>query len=274
MNGRLALVATPIGNLGDLSERTRRTLAEADAILAEDTRRARALLSHLGIEKKRIDRFDAEAELRGLEAVLARLEAGETLALVTDAGTPGVSDPGAALVRAAAGRGVAVSAIPGPSAVVCALAASGFSGSRFRFFGFLPRSGPSRRQALAAIAATEEVVVFFESPGRILATLRELADRMPSREAVVARELTKLHEELVRGSIAALGALERRWQGELTIVLGPMEAEREVVDVEARIAALAGEGLRDKDVAKAIALETGMSAGDAYKLVLEKKERS
>jgi 16S rRNA (cytidine1402-2'-O)-methyltransferase len=273
MSGKLALVATPIGNLGDLSDRSRRCLAEADGVLAEDTRRARALLTHLGIAHKRVDRFDANVEARDLEGVLSRLEGGAALALVSDAGTPGVSDPGAALVRAAAARGIAVSPIPGPSAVLAALAASGFGGSRFRFFGFLPRGGNARREALAALLATEEVAIFFESPTRAAATLAELAERSPEREAVVARELTKLHEEFVRGTLADLAG-RAAWQGEITIVLGPMAAAAAVIDVEARIAALTAEGLRDKDVAKAIALETGMAAGDAYRLVVTKKDRT
>ena len=272
MSGRLSLVATPIGNLGDVSERVRRCLAESDGILAEDTRRARALLSHLGLHK-RVERFDANVEAGDLEGVLARLEAGASLALVSDAGTPGVSDPGALLVRAAVARGIAVTPIPGPSAVLAALAASGFSGARFRFFGFLPRGGVARRRLIAAMAATEEPAIFFESAARLAGTLAELAERMPEREAVVARELTKIHEELVRGSLLDL-AVPRAWQGEITVVLGPMEAERAAIDIEARIASLSAEGMRDKDVAKAIALETGMSAGDAYRLVLERKDRS
>jgi len=272
MTGELWLVATPIGHLGDVSERMRESLRDADAILAEDTRRTRALLGHLGIAGKSVERFDAHVEARATEGVLDRLADGARLALVSDAGTPVVSDPGARLVEGAVARGVTVTPIPGPCAVVTALAASGFAGDRFRFLGFWPRAKKGRRDALVTVTDTEETVVFYEAPSRTATTLRELASRQPARRAVVARELTKRHEELRRGSLEELSEVDA-WRGEITIVLGPMRRdEGPAVDVDERIATLRAEGLRDKDVAKALALETGMTSSDAYKRVIAARE--
>lgn len=266
--GRLSVVATPIGNLDDVSPRVVKALAEADVILAEDTRRTRALLSHLGIGGKRIERLDAHIERHAVDKWVTRLEVGESIALVTDAGTPAVSDPGAALVRAAAEHGRAVVPIPGPSAVVTALAGAGFPADRFRFFGFLPRKGSARTSVIDELVATEETLVFFESPQRADKTFAELAVRMPEREAVVARELTKLHEELVHGTLGRL-AERKEWRGELTVVLGPYRpVQREVLDVESRIDALLEAGGRAKDVAKVLAEETGLSVRDLYQRIL------
>jgi 16S rRNA (cytidine1402-2'-O)-methyltransferase len=265
--GWLAIVATPIGNLEDVSPRAVRTLAEADAILAEDTRRTRALLTHLGIAGKELARVDANTERGAAGRWLVRVAAGGKIALCTDAGTPAVSDPGAALVREAGERGLTVVPIPGPSAVVAALAASGMPADRFRFFGFLPRKGMAREEAIAAVAGTEETVVLFESPERAEHTLADLAARMPERAAVVARELTKMHEELARGTLAAL-AERREWRGELTVVLGPWHAAPQAVDIEARIAELRARGMRPKEIAKALAAETGLPASELYAKVI------
>ncbi|MBM4357262.1 MAG: 16S rRNA (cytidine(1402)-2'-O)-methyltransferase [Deltaproteobacteria bacterium] len=271
--GRLTIVATPIGNLEDMSPRAVKALAEADVILAEDTRRTRALLTHLGIAGKRIERLDAHVERHAVDRWVSRLEVGDAIALVTDAGTPAVSDPGSALVRAAAGHGRTVVPIPGPSAVVTALAAAGFPADRFRFFGFLPRKGSGRSEMIDAIVATQETVVFFESPQRAEVTLAELAAQMPDRDAVVARELTKLHEELVRGTLAELAA-RTAWRGELTIVLGPyVAASRVQEDVDARIDALLAAGGRAKDVAKVLAEETKLSVRELYQRILERGQR-
>lgn len=262
--GRLAIVATPIGNLEDLSPRAVKALAEADVILAEDTRRTRALLTHLGISGKRLERLDAHVERHAVDRWVTRLEVGEQLALVTDAGTPAVSDPGSALVRAAADEGREVVPIPGPSAVTAALAASGFAGDRFRFFGFLPRKGSGRSSLVEELVATEETAIFFESPVRAASTLSELAERMPERDAMVARELTKLHEELVRGSLAELAG-RTEWRGELTVVLGPYRAASgETIDVDARIDELLAAGGRAKDIAKILGEETKRPVREIY----------
>ena len=267
-SGELRVVATPIGNLSDLSPRAVEALRTADVILAEDTRRTRALLTHLGIAGVRLERFDAEVERRDVEHVVSRLRAGERVTLVSDAGMPGVSDPGAALVRAAAAAGVLVVPVAGPSAVTSALAASGLSAGGHRFFGFLPRRGGERARALERVRDTEELVVLFESAERLPDTLKELAVSMPERAAVIAREMSKLHEEFVRGTLAEVSALERAWRGEITVVLGPRAADAQApLDEEAldaRIDKLVSEGLRPREVAKTLALETGVAASEIY----------
>lgn len=274
--GVLYVVATPIGNLGDLSSRAVETLSRVSRIAAEDTRRTRGLLTHLGLSKP-IDRLDAHASASDVARVIERLASGEDIALVTDAGTPVVSDPGTDLVRAAAEAGVRIVPIPGPSAVLAALVASGLSGGAFRFLGFLPRKGVDRREALETVRSTPEVVVLFESPERTAETLADLARIMPDRRAVVARELTKLHEEFVRGSLGELAQLtrDREILGEVTIVLGP----RENVDtptmgdeeMDRLIDAELGRGRRPRDVADEVALVSGRSKREVYTRVIERK---
>ena len=279
--GQLGVVATPIGNLGDITARAVQCLREADGVLAEDTRRARALLSHLGIESKPVERLDAHAERGELGRFVERMAAGHRLALLTDAGTPGVSDPGAALVRACVAAGVPVTPLPGPSAVLAALAASGFGSTGFRFFGFLPRSGKTRRVALERLCRTEETAVLFESTARLVATLAELSKLMPNRELCIARELTKVHEELLRGSVAELelASRERTFKGEVTLVLGPHEAAEQAPAhgddwLDARVDELLGQGLRPKDVARTLGLETALPVAELYRRVcLRQRQR-
>lgn len=277
--GTLFVVATPIGNLGDITLRAIETLRAADRVLAEDTRRTLALLSHLGISGKSVDRLDAHAPAEAVERAAARLEAGESLALVTDAGTPLVSDPGAALVRVAAARGVRVVPIPGASAVLAAVSASGLVAGPFRFLGFLPRSGPERREALERVAGTPEPVVLFESPERTQGTLRDLAAIQPEREAAVARELTKLHEEMARGALRELAAGERAWIGEVTIVLGergedagPVEVDEGEID--RRIDEALAKGRRVRDVAEELALVLRVPKKDLYARVVKRRDLS
>ncbi len=275
--GRLLVVATPIGNLEDLSPRAANSLRQADRILAEDTRRTRRLLSHLGIEGKPLARLDAEIESRGVTSFVQAMQDGAVIALVSDAGTPVISDPGASLIEAAAAAGVAVTPIPGPSAVTAALAASGFAGERFRFMGFLPRSGARRRQVIAELVDTPETTVLFEAPTRIADTLKDLAKAMPDRPAMVARELSKIHEELIRGTLAELRRKDRQWRGEITLVLGPGSERKTKYDaaaIDQRIDQFLGDGLRAKDVSKALALESGWSASDIYaRISVRKKKR-
>jgi 16S rRNA (cytidine1402-2'-O)-methyltransferase len=270
-------VATPIGNLGDLTLRAIETLRAADRVVAEDTRRTRGLLSHLGIAGKPVDRLDAHAGPPELARVVGRLREGERVALVTDAGTPVVSDPGTALVTAAIAAGVRVVPIPGACAAVAALSVSGLVTGAFRFLGFLPRSGPERRAAVALVVATPEPVVLYESPQRIAETLADLAQPMPSRPAVVAREITKLHEELSRGTLAELAALERVWLGEITLVLGPAPAAPEAgvsdEEVDRRIDEGLGRGRRARDLAEEIALETGRARRDVYGRIVARRGR-
>lgn len=273
--GALFVVSTPIGNLGDITLRAIETLRACDRVIAEDTRRARGLLSHLGIAGKPIDRLDAHAEAADLDRVIAHLRAGEQIALTTDAGTPVVSDPGAALIAAAITAGARVVPIPGACAAVAGLSVSGLVSSGFRFVGFLPRGGPERREAIALIVATAEPVVLYESPQRIAETLADLARPMPSRAAVVARELTKLHEELSRGTLADLAAIEREWLGEITLVLGPAITSGAPVtsdeEIDRRIDAGLAARRRAKDLAEEIALETGRPRREIYARIVARR---
>lgn len=267
--GCLYVVATPIGNLGDITLRAVETLRGADRILAEDTRRARALLGHLGVSGKPVDRFDAHASEADAARAAARLAAGESIAFMTDAGTPVVSDPGTALVRAAAEVGARVVAIPGPSAVMVAVSASGLVTGGFRFVGFLPRGGRERREALALVTSTPEAVVLFESPRRFRETLADLAERMPGRRAVVARELTKVHEEILSGSVEELAAIEREWLGEITLVLAPAAPAAEGArpsdeELDARIDRELAQGRRAKHIAEELSVELGLPRREIY----------
>jgi 16S rRNA (cytidine1402-2'-O)-methyltransferase len=276
--GTLYVVATPIGNLGDITLRAIETLRAVDRVLAEDTRRTLGLLSHLGIAGKPVERLDAHAPEEAIERAAQRLLGGESLALVTDAGTPVVSDPGTALVRLAAERGVRVVPIPGASAVLAAVCASGLVAGPFRFVGFLPRSGPPRRAALGEIAAAAEPVVLFESPERTGATLRELAEIAPERRAVVGRELTKLHEELVRGTLRDLAGAEREWIGEVTIVLGEGGGAGEAsavdeVEIDRRIDEALAKNRRARDIAEEISLVLRVPKKEAYDRVVRRRER-
>jgi 16S rRNA (cytidine1402-2'-O)-methyltransferase len=277
--GTLFLVATPIGHLGDLTARAVETLRACDRVLAEDTRRTRQLLSHLGIAGKRVDRLDAHASPGDIARAVERLVSGEKTALATDAGTPGVSDPGDALVKGAIAAGVPVVALPGPSAVLVALVASGLAGDgRFRFVGFLPREGSARRDAIALVAATPEPVVLFEAPSRLRDTLHELAAATPERPACVARELTKVHEEYVRGTCASLGADERPWVGEIALVLGAHapEAREAVVDddaLDARIDEALTRGDHARTIAERLAAWSGRPKRVVYERVVERKGR-
>ena len=277
--GTLFVVATPIGNLGDMTARAVDTLRACDRVAAEDTRRTRQLLSHFGIGGKPIERLDAHATDDDVARIAAHLARGERVALVTDAGTPAVSDPGDALVRAAIAQGTPVVPIPGASAILAALVASGLAGNgHFRFLGFLPRDGTERRAALAIAAETAETVVLFEAPGRVRATLVELADATPSRDVCVARELTKLHEELVRGTCAELARDEREWIGEIAMVLGPhAPADREArIDddaLDARIDQELARGEHARTVAERLAAWSGRPKRDVYQRVVARKNR-
>lgn len=276
MPGQLFVVGTPIGNLDDLTTRAVRTLRDAPVIAAEDTRRTRGLLTHFGIAGKDLVALHAHSSEGDVKRLVDRLVAGEDVALVTDAGTPSVSDPGDALVRAAIEAGVRVVPIPGPSAVVAALSASGLAGAvGFRFAGFLPRSGVARAEAIASICQTAEPVILYESPERVAETLAELAAATPSRSACVARELTKVHEEFVRGSLSEVSE-PREWLGEITIVLGAFERAAEVVTDEALDAKIDEElarGTHSKVAAQRIAAWSGRPQREIYARVVSRKSR-
>ena len=274
--GKLYVVATPIGNLGDMTSRAIETLKSAHTICAEDTRRTRQLLSHFGIPARNLTSLHAHSTDADVRRAIDVLEEGHDVAVVTDAGTPIVSDPGEALVRAAIAAEITVVPIPGASAVLAALMASGLAENGFRFLGFLPRSGPPRHAAIAIAAETPESVVLFEAPNRVQNTLQDLAQIMPDREACVARELTKMHEEIVRGALRELAADEREWIGEIVIVLGGFspEARAETIDdaaIDARIDSELAAGGHAKSIAEKVAAWSGRPKRDVYARVLDRK---
>jgi 16S rRNA (cytidine1402-2'-O)-methyltransferase len=245
--GTLYVVATPIGNLGDLPPRAAEVLRRARAVVAEDTRRTLKLFAHLGVRAPALLSLPAFDERGRLGPILERLLAGEEIALCTDAGTPGVSDPGQALVAAAWEAGARVVPVPGPSAALAALSASGLPGDRFLFVGFLPRKGASRADALAWLGTVPATLVLFEAGNRTAATLRDLQGALGDRRAALARELTKLHEEIARGRLSDLadrfGAGVR---GEVTLVVAgaddrPGGEPEEDLDAELRRHLAAGE---------------------------------
>jgi 16S rRNA (cytidine1402-2'-O)-methyltransferase len=276
--GTLFVVATPIGNLGDMTARAIDTLRACARVVAEDTRRTRQLLTHFGVTGKPVDRLDAHAGANDVARVVARLEEGEDVALVTDAGTPGVSDPGEALVVAAVAAGATVVPVPGASAVLAAVVASGLAGDgRFRFVGFLPRDGSARRDAIALVSETPETVVLFEAPSRVGATLRDFADATPERGVCVARELTKLHEELVRSTCKALAETDREWMGEVVIVLGPHEPRERMARVDdaaldARIDEALSRGDHARSIAERLAAWSGRPKREVYERVVERNQ--
>ncbi len=270
--GRLSIVATPIGNLEDVTLRALRVLRESDAILAEDTRRTRTLCTHHGIATP-LRAFHAHTPDARVTELVEELRSGARLALVTDAGTPLVSDPGARLVQAAAEAGVRVEPIPGPSAALAAISVAGLRVDGFRFVGFLPRSGGRRAKAIEQVGRAREASILFEAANRLPATLRDLAAALGGdRRAAVCRELTKLHEEVARGTLEELSERYREApRGEVTLVVeGASEDAREAEDVdpEALARALLAEGMRTKDAARVVAERLSWPTRDAYALVL------
>jgi len=247
MSGRLIVVPTPIGNLGDITLRAIESLRSADIVYAEDTRRTQALLHHLGIRKPLRSLFLANERERGREAV-ADLEAGRTVALVSDAGTPGISDPGAGLVQDALAQGIQVDVLPGPQAILPALLLSGLTPSPFTFFGFLPRARAQRRAALADLRPLPWTLVFYEAPHRLPAMLADLLDVLGDRPAAVVREISKLHEESRRAHLSELVAWSaaESVRGEIAVVVDgqPPEVDRPAPeDLPAIIQAALAEGL-------------------------------
>jgi 16S rRNA (cytidine1402-2'-O)-methyltransferase len=272
----LYLVSTPIGNLGDLSPRAAETLRSVDRILAEDTRRSRLLAERAGSTAPLVSLHEHNERARE-EVVLAWLAGGERLALVSDAGTPLVSDPGARLVGAVLAAGHDVVPIPGPSAVLAALVGSGFVTERFTFLGFPERKGSARRALLERTARAEEAVILFEAPNRLVELLDALAEACgPERRVAVARELTKLHEEFVRGTLGEAAAYYREHppKGEVTVVLepaSPEDAAAEDREDEARALAteLLARGTRPSQVAKELADRLDLPRNAAYRIVHE-----
>jgi 16S rRNA (cytidine1402-2'-O)-methyltransferase len=264
--GTLWLVGTPIGNLEDLTERARRTLAGVDLIAAEDTRRTGRLLQHLGIEGKRLVSFFEGNEARRTDELVRELREGADIALVTDAGMPGVSDPGYRLVAACVDAGIPVDVAPGPSAVLAALVISGLPTDRFVFEGFLPRGGSARKERLRALGAEERTVVVFESPKRLGRTLGELLEAGADRRAAVVRELTKLHQEVVRGSLRELAerfaGLEPK--GEVVLVLEGVAPRSDPADALRLARELVAEGRPKREAARIAGQRAGAPSGDLY----------
>lgn len=270
----LYVVATPIGNLGDITLRAIDTLKAVSRIAAEDTRQTKKLLAHLGIGGKPVDALHAHSSERDVERLVSALRDGASVALVSDAGTPVVSDPGEALVRAALEAGVKVVPIPGASAALAALVASGYGGAGFRFVGFLPREGVARHEAIARVCETPETVILFESPERTNATLADLAAATPTRPAAVARELTKLHEEIVRAPLAELATAREGWRGEVVLVLGPWSPSARAVtddELDARIDEELARGTHSKTLAERLAAWSGRPRRDVYERVVTRK---
>lgn len=271
--GRLMLVATPIGNLGDLSPRAVEALAGADLVACEDTRRTGRLLQHAGITGSDLLRLDDHTEERSAVVVLRRIGEGATVALVSDAGMPGISDPGERVVRRVVDAGHSVVVVPGPSAPVAAVAASGLATDRWCMEGFLPRKGSARSDRLAELAVEERTMVLFESPHRLAATLGEMVGVVgPDRRAVVARELTKLHEEFVRGTVAELAErFAEPPKGEIVLVLEGAPPPSEVGDerIRAVLAEARAGGASTRDAADEAARRLGVSRRRAYRLGLE-----
>lgn len=273
MSGRLVLVSTPIGNLGDLPPRAVETLKACALICCEDTRHSGKLLSHAGVSGVRLAVANEHTELARTEEVLGLLAAGSDVAVVTDAGTPGISDPGARLVRAAADAGHVVSAVPGPAALVMALVISGFETTRFVFEGFVPRSGRERTERLAEIAGERRTIVLYEAPHRVERTVADLTTACgPARRIALTRELTKLHEEVWRGTLAeaAVHLTERAPRGEYVVVVEGAPAAVDADDdaiLDALRMALAGGADRRTAIATVMA-STGAGKRKVYDLAL------
>jgi 16S rRNA (cytidine1402-2'-O)-methyltransferase len=270
MAGVLYVVATPIGNLEDISPRALQCLRDADEIYAEDTRHTRKLLGHFGISAQ-LQSLHEHNESARADRVVALVGDGKRVALVTDAGTPAVSDPGAKVVRAVADEGLAVSPLPGPSALAAALSVSGFSeaGCPVLFVGFLPVKGKARRTALDRAVAHEGVVVFYESPHRWRETFAELAAADAERKACACRELTKMYEEIRHGTVAELCAWadDNEPRGELTLVLAPVEREEVAADdatVDAALRRCLDAGLSARDASTAVAATLGLKKRRVY----------
>jgi 16S rRNA (cytidine1402-2'-O)-methyltransferase len=273
MSGGLVLVATPIGNLGDLSPRAVEALSRADVIACEDTRRTRALLSHAGVKAPRLLVVNDHSEAAQVHEVIRLLDAGSSVAVVTDAGTPGVADPGERLVAAAAAAGHSVEVVPGPSALIAALVLSGLPSGRFCFEGFLPRKGPTRRARLDALREERRVTVIYEAPHRVRQTVDDLCQALgPLRRVSISRELTKLHEETWRGSLEQavdhLSANEPR--GEYVIVLdgAPPPGPPADDEVEAALRAALDAGADKKTAIVDVAGRLGLPKRHVYKIAL------
>ncbi len=265
--GSLYIVATPIGNLEDITLRALRILKEVDLIAAEDTRHSRKLLTHYGISKQLTSYYDHNQALKG-DYLIERLQEGLSVALVSDAGTPGISDPGYQLVRDAIAAGITVIPLPGPCAAITALSAAGLPTDSFTFLGFLPNRQGKRRERLAELSIERRVLIFYEASNRLLTTLADMLEYLGNRQIVVARELTKLYEEFIHGKISTVIELlaEKQVRGEVVLMVAPAdEPARKSLSVDALIRHyLAQPGMSVKDVVAQVFRETGVSKRMVY----------
>ena len=275
MAGMLYLVPTPIGNLGDISTRCRETLEQVDFIAAEDTRVSLKLLNHLGIKKGLVSYYEHNKAFKG-EQIVERILAGETCALVSDAGSPAISDPGEDLVKQCAAAGITVTAIPGPCAAITALSISGQCTGRFCFEGFLSTAKKSRREHLTSLQNEQRTMIFYEAPHKLLSTLEDMAEAFgPDRSISLCRELTKLHEEVVRTTLGEAAAMykENPPRGEFVLIVAgaePAQVEAPTeTDAAARVAALMEQGYSRKDAVKQTAKELDMPKNAVYEAALK-----
>ena len=275
MAGMLYLVPTPIGNLGDISQRCRQTLEEADFIAAEDTRVSLKLLNHLGIRKSLVSYFEHNKAFKG-EKIVERILAGETCALVSDAGSPAISDPGEDLVKLCHEAGIVVCAIPGPCAAITALSISGQATGRFCFEGFLSTAKKSRREHLESLVKEQRTMIFYEAPHKLLTTLEDMASVFGADRSIsLCRELTKLHEEVVRTTLgeAIVKYTENAPKGEFVLIVAGAEPEEKEVateeDAAARVQQLMDEGMSRKDAVKQTAKELNLPKNVVYDAALK-----
>ena len=278
-SGALVLVATPIGNLGDMSQRAIDALKESEIICCEDTRHSGKLLSHFGVSGKKLIVINEHTEYDAREEIVGLVASGKSVALITDAGTPGISDPGERLVVAVVNAGLKVSAIPGPSALTMALVTSGLPTSRFVFEGFLPRSGAERTERLAMATTESRTTVYYEAPHRLIKTLSDLTTACGAvRRVVIARELTKLHEEIWRGTLqeAIMHFSETEPRGEFVIILEPAKPPAPPTNEELleAIRAEIAKGVSRKDSAARVSARFGVAKRTVYELALQLRDDS
>ena len=278
MAGMLYLVPTPIGNLGDISTRCRETLENADFIAAEDTRVSLKLLNHLGIKKSLVSYYEHNKAFKG-DKIVERILAGETCALVSDAGSPAISDPGEDLVKQCAAAGITVCAIPGPCAAITALSISGQATGRFCFEGFLSTAKKSRREHLESLKKEQRTMIFYEAPHKLVTTLEDMAEAFGGDRSIsLCRELTKLHEEVVRTTFAEAVAkyTENPPKGEFVLVVAGAPAEEKEIaseeDAAAHVAALMAQGLSRKDAIKQTAKDLDLPKNVVYDAALKMEE--
>jgi 16S rRNA (cytidine1402-2'-O)-methyltransferase len=277
----LFIVATPIGNLEDTSQRALRVLREVDLIACEDTRHTHKLLNHFGIKTQTVS-YHEHNERGRAEELCRMLESGKSVAVVSDAGTPLISDPGFSIVQSAIGRGIRVEPVPGPSAFVAALVTSGLPSDEFFFAGFLPARATARRAKLEELGLIPATLVFYEAPHRIAAALKDAFEVLGNRQSVVARELTKLHEEIARGSLSELArqfSKDHTARGEIVLIIGAEKTTSPATELQSpeklseRISELEREGVDSKNALKQAARELGIKRADAYRQMVAQKKR-